>query len=188
MDKTTLFQLQFADLRDFLGSINGEVEQYNALAKAAGDTPFQRRLCVRTTFSCIEAHLSHLKASALALTTDQDGLFSEDEKLALQDQEKRVSKSGQITLIPARLTMKENIKLAFSAFSRVAETRHVVDLGNQGAVHFFEAVKVRDRVVHPKSARDWKVSDAEMELVRLAWIWFGRHLVAVSKRPLAAKN
>lgn len=43
------------------------------------------------------------------------------------------------------------------------------------------AAEVRNRIAHPKGARDWNVSESDVELIDDAWIWFGEHLVEVIK-------
>ena len=131
----------------------------------------------RVVFACIEAHVFHLKGSAHTFSLPQDGLFDEEELEKLQDF--RRDKGGNIWKL--KMSLKDNIRFAFGAFARASGKDYNVDFGNKPAADFLKAVAIRDRITHPKSASDWKISDSESRLIDEAWHWFGRHLVEVSK-------
>jgi hypothetical protein len=113
-------------------------------------------------------------------------LFSKEDWLALQDLEERTDKTGKVEIRSARLTLKENIKLAFRSFAAAAGTRFEIDFGSKGGATFLKAIPVRDRIVHPKAASDWRVTPADLRTADRAWVWFGEALVSVGN--LAVKK
>ena len=177
MNPHTKFLLVCAEIRDFIKATGEEIEELNKLLKELEDNQFTRRMRVRVIFSSIEAHISHLKSSALAFAMEKEDVFTEDEHLELNDQRKK--SDGRI--IENRPTLKENLKIAFRALAKSIENGYEIDFGNERARRFFKAADVRNRITHPKSARDWDVSESDLELINGAWIWFGEHLVEVSK-------
>jgi hypothetical protein len=177
MDRFIHFQLRFSELRDFLDLTIEELENFNDLAKREPETAFMRRLRIRVVFSCVEAHIFHLKSTAYACSVVDDRLFTQEQLLELQDL-RRTPNGG---LQKAKIPLKENMQLAFSAASRVFDKEYKIDFGTKEASIFFQAVAIRDRITHPKSNKDWEVSEADSRLVEQAWNWFGHHLVKVSQ-------
>lgn len=186
MNPYVQFCLRTASLSDFMKEITEELRLFNELVKDQSDTPFGRRMMVRMIFSIIEANISHLKGSALVFAENPEKTFARKTLLALQDQRERKNDAGKIEVVAARLTMKENIKLAFDTFAQAHGATSGVDFNSAGWSAFLKAVAVRDKVTHPKSGSDWKLSDADVELAKGAWIWFGKNLVEVSNRAKAA--
>lgn len=181
MSNLNQIKLRYADLQDFLQIITDEITAFNALTKEVPDSQFIRRLRVRTVFGCIEAQIAHLKASALLLSDDPERMFTPADRLALEDLEERNASAEGTLIRPARIPMKENIKVAFRAFALAANTTDCLDFGNEDGRNFLLAVKIRDRVIHPKSSDHWSVSDDDLAVIDRAWHWFGGNLVNVSR-------
>ncbi len=177
MDKQTHLRLLGTELREFLDVTNKEIADFNALADKLDDDQFTRRLRVRVVFSSIEAHISHLKASSMAFSLTEEEMFSAKEQFELLDQ--RLTSTGKI--VENRPSLKENIKIAFKAFSKATSSGYIVDYGTTDAQRFFLAAEIRNRITHPKSAKDWSLSEEDIEQINAAWIWFGQHLANVGK-------
>lgn len=177
MDRHTHFRLLGTELREFLDMTNKELAEFNALSDSLDDDQFTRRMRVRVVFSSIEAHISHLKASSLAFSLSDERMFTPEEELELRDQ--RRTSNGRI--VDNRPSLKENIKIAFKAFAKATGTGYIVNYGTKEAVDFFRAADIRNRITHPKSAKDWVLSEEDVDLINKAWIWFGQNLVEVGK-------
>jgi hypothetical protein len=171
----------WVQLREFLDLTKGEMNSFNEVAAREGETPFMRRTKVRIVFSCVEALVFHLKSSSLALTADNPGLFTNEESLELQDL--RPDKKGGVR--KAKIALKDSIKMAFSSFGKAMGKAYTIDFGTEEGARFISAIEIRDRITHPKCPSSWDVSESDTKIVDEAWLWFGRHLVAVSK-PNAA--
>lgn len=177
MDLHTQFRLAHTELRKFNDAISQEIEDFNKLASQLEDNQFIRRMKVRIVFSSIEAQISHMKSSAKAFAIGKENLFTEDEYLELLDQRKK--SDGRI--VEYRPSLKENLKIAFRALAKSIENEYHVDLGTARAKRFFCAADIRNRITHPKSAKDWIVKQSDIAVINDAWIWFGEHLVEVIK-------
>jgi hypothetical protein len=186
MDSETIFKLRYSELRDMMDLIKEELRLFNDYAKDAPESEFLRRLKIRILFGCVEANVAHLKASALLMADNPESLFSRKDMLALQDLEERTDKTGKVEIRSARLTLKENIKLAFRAFGTATKTSFEIDFGSEGGATFLKAIPIRDRIVHPKAAPDWRVTPEDLNTADRAWVWFGEALVRVSN--LAVKK
>lgn len=167
----------WSELKDFLNLTAEELDSYNSFAKDQEETPFMRRTKIRIVFSCIEAHVFHLKSTAYTIAQSEPDLFSEEILLKLQD----LRKNSRRGFEKAKIPLKENIKLAFSSFAKAAEREYDISFGDRGGQRFLQAVEVRNRITHPKRPSDWRISDEDDSLVDEAWHWFGKHLVAVSE-------
>lgn len=175
------FEERARELRVFNALIAQEIAACNHLtAKTDAEEQFKMRTQIRTIFACIESYISHLKQSALLFTIDDADFFSAEERLALSDRESHVTDRGEVRTKRAKIRLKANLRLAFSAYGRATGRDYLINFGDPGGNDFLHAVSIRDRITHPKSAECWRVSEAEAELVIRAWCWFGEHLVAVS--------
>ena len=188
MDAHINFRLNTASLSDFMKEIQDELRLFNDLVEGKPDTPFGKRMMVRVIFSVIDANVSHMKGSALAFAQHPEKVFQKKTLLALRDLRERKKNNGELELVSARLTVKENIKLAFDAFAQANGATSAVKFNSPEWNDFLKAVSIRDRVTHPKSGADWKLSDADVQLAKNAWLWFGKKMVEVSNRAKIASN
>jgi hypothetical protein len=178
----SLFQTEVNRLRALHDLIVDEVTSYNEVfGGESGSTDFARRCLYRTIFSTIEAYISHLKASALLFTIDQPNFFTESERLALRDLEPFVNEKGDVGTRPARIRLKDNLKLAFKLFARSQGREHQIDYQTSGGIAFTSAIKIRDRLTHPKDSKDWIIREQDAKMLLAAWTWFGEHLVKASR-------
>ncbi len=181
MNQHTRFKLEMSQLRDFIDETKKEVEEFNRITAENNleDSQFLRRMKTRVIFSSIEAYATLMKQSALSLTIDQQDIFSEDEILKLKDL--RINQEGKE--VTAYQPLKGNLKLAFDAYNRaVHEEGYKADFGSERGKEFLQAVKIRNRIMHPKSKSDWQTDENESELVDKAWVWFGEHLATVGRK------
>ena len=177
MDQATEFRLRTSSLRDFLDLTTEELNSFNSIAEMQGDTPFIRRTRIRVVFSCIEAHIFHLKSTAYAFSCVEPGNFSREEILKLQDLRSDKTQG----YVRAKIPLKENVSFAFASFAKAFGRKYAINFSDSSGQRFLSAVAIRDRITHPKAPSDWRISDKENSLIEAAWKWFGEHLVAVSK-------
>ena len=176
------FQQRAADLKQLSETLKTEIASVNRMVKETDlDDGFKIRTQVRTIFSCVEAYVSHLKQSALLFSPPEETAFSHAEVLALQDSESFVKEDGTIGYRRLKLGLKANIKLAFSSYAKSCNRKYLINFGETGGQVFLRAVKIRDQIMHPKSAEALSLDESHADLAIRAWCWFGEHLVAVSK-------
>ncbi|VVN20583.1 hypothetical protein PS619_04301 [Pseudomonas fluorescens] len=73
------------------------------------------------------------------------------------------------------------LKLTVNSFKAVLPDLHQVNLTGADFEALVRSVKVRDRLMHPKSAEALKVSDEEIRDVAHAFNWFGWSLMNLMK-------
>lgn len=175
-------QKTYQKLKAFKEAAGAEIKEFNSFAeKSVVSVQFQRRTLVRTTFSVIEAHISHLKQTALFLATDMPGLFSDVEILALKEEDFNISDNGKVKTSKAKIKFKSNMKFAFSSFARIFGKEYNMDLSGQGWEDFKNSILVRDRITHPKSSESWEISEEEEERVVRGWLWFKKNLADLAE-------
>jgi hypothetical protein len=141
------------------------------------DSPTDRRALVRSVFAFVESMLFALKQEAL----HHPSVFSSPEIALLREESYELADDGEALIRPARLTLKRNLKFTFAAFAKAWRTRCRLELGDAGWQDFGSALKVRDRLMHPKRIADLDVSDDEVRIVNHASVWFiGTYAIALA--------
>jgi hypothetical protein len=179
----TEFQKEEERLRSLQNPIGNELASFNKTFGAESEpTEFARRCLCRTVFSMIEAQISLLKASALLFSVNNKNCFSEQEILALQDCDSFVTDNGAVATRPAKIRLKDNLKLAFRLYGRSRGKDYKISYQTPGGMAFTSAIGTRDRLAHPKDSKDWIIGKDKAKLILEAWSWFGEHLVKVSSK------
>jgi hypothetical protein len=177
------YDKEAAELQKLHAEIQAEIEAFNRWFSPhdASKDAFVRRTFFRTIFASIEAYIAHLKRSAMLFTLDRPETFSPGEFLALQDLESFVNDKGKVATKRAKVRMKDNLRFAFHSFAKALNREYDLDFNGEGQ-SFTEAIKIRDRLTHPKDSSSWVISDADFKCGQEAWKWFGERLVEVSKQ------
>jgi hypothetical protein len=170
-------------LVQFMDAAKAEIDEMNRVLNIEqSDSQFKRRTMYRTVFSVVEAYSSHMKEMAHYFAGCDNNIFTDAEKLALLGRTYVINSSGRIEEQDAKISMKTNIRMAFWAISKAMGNDHLVDFGTAGAERFFQAVKVRDKIIHPNLRRGWDINDAEINLLHQAWAWFSEQM-SICSRP-----
>lgn len=71
-----------------------------------------------------------------------------------------------------RPKLTERVKITFKAGARIFGTPTLVDFSGSGYQSFCRAIKVRDRLVHPKQSTDMELGDHDLDDIAAARDWF----------------
>lgn len=131
-----------------------------------------RRAYIRALFSMIDALTHCLKRDSLYL--------AEGEGLSLTDKERRVLKgeflkrdqSGQVKTVDAFLSISQGIRVTFSFYAYMNYVDYTIDEESEGWESLIKAVKIRNRITHPKKHEDLEISDEELKRIDSAGNWF----------------
>jgi hypothetical protein len=137
-----------------------------------------RRSLVRSVFAFIEGNAYFLRLTLLKNFRD---LLSPEVQLALAEQQIEVTGHGTVNKKPMRGGALNMLKLTVNSFKAVLPDLHQVNLTGADFEALVRSVKVRDRLMHPKSAEALKVSDEEIRDVAHAFNWFGWSLMNLMK-------
>lgn len=144
-------------------------EDMVALRPTPGSTEQRpRRVYVRAVFAWIECQLD-MYASYLMLSP-QTRLTAE-ESMLLRDEEAFIDQNGRAQIRPRTQTFLARVRFVLELL-RKYNTRSVVpSFSDVGWRSLQNSVKVRDRLTHPKLARELDVSDDEIKELLQARDW-----------------
>jgi hypothetical protein len=113
--------------------------------------------------------------------------FSQYEiQLLLEVTEEIDDKGERKVRLGNRITLEKNVLFAFRALGQSYNVRFLLNKGEAGWGFLKSAIKVRDRLMHPKRERDLSVSDEELEATMKAYLWILEQHGALYKRCVEA--
>lgn len=158
------FLLRFPDYKDENLSVEAkkilqEIKEYYKF--------FRRRNFVKTVFSSIEGNLFAMNRILLEESNLTDG-----ETIKLQEYEFIGPTEDKLRKKPYFLSMDENVKFVIRTFEKFNPKETSVDFNGDDWNNFKEAVKIRNRITHPKHSSDLLISENEIEIIRNSYHWF----------------
>ena len=138
---------------------------------AQEDSPWRRRSFVRAAFASIEALTFILKQDALRLADAQPSQYTVGQLALLREEGFSLNSKGEVHSSPRFIPSTENFRFAVDMVMQglFPGFRLSVDVPEWTA--FKRAVKVRNRIVHPKGVSDLTVSDEDKADVLTAFQW-----------------
>jgi hypothetical protein len=130
-----------------------------------------RRAYIRSVFALIEGvqHQTRIATSNLGILLSKVSL---NELVVLDGNQLDVNDKGEVTPRPYYPVFLNNFKFTFRIFSKSLGSQFSLNLSGEGWQSLCRAVKVRDRLMHPKVILDLQVSDAEISDAKKAFDWF----------------
>lgn len=128
----------------------------------------ERRLFVRSVFAFIEAAVYRIKSGALFWDTSK---LLPQEIALINEEDYELDDSGAVKTRKARLRFFGNFRFAFAVAAKAAGVTYQLDVGGDGWRALRDALKVRDRLMHPKRSADLVVTDAEVRGTLEAFRW-----------------
>ncbi len=194
------FRLAMEAIRDYLDAAK-ELEADVQHAAGTLDSPHDhrpRRTYIRAVFALIEAHVWGLKQVALAWFDGRRSIneafkifvhlgptifapsdpLPPEERLLLSEAFFRLNKKGEPERDKQRhLNFKQNLKFACRMFAKAWGKDFSLEAGGPGWDALFKAVKIRNRITHPKSRSNLEINEEEMRIVQKAYQWFKKSIV-----------
>lgn len=164
--------MTFRDLRDAYLSLLEDSALAELLLETV-DIPFHRRTYVRTIFASIEGSIWLMKQVCLhAVESPDSPEMPISEYLLLSETEYSLKGNGDIKEQAKFLSLTDNLQFVV----KVVNYRHSagidLEIGKKTWQNFQEAIKIRNRITHPKSSDDYDITDAEMKLCTKVSHWF----------------
>ncbi len=142
---------------------------------------YSRRQFVRSAFAFMEGLTYSMKQHALGFCADGLYEFSTGELSLLQEQAWELDDNGAVKGRSANLSFARNIRFSFAALGRSIGDSFSPSYGDSGWEALQKAAKVRNRLMHPKSASDLDVSNDDIEIVGRGLRWFQRNFVRLCR-------
>src|SRR5206468_3682365 len=143
---------------------------------AARSSQFDRRNLVRSSFAAVEGLTWALKVAALRVHDTGSVQFDEGEVAILSERRFDLGDDGNVRRAYAQIPIKKNLRFAWRAFAKANKVDVTLDCGSPWWKDFGEAKKIRDRLVHPKSTSDLYVTEAEVQTMNRALVWWASEL------------
>ena len=153
-----------------------------------GLTSIERRILVKSISSFIEAIANSLKSAALKTPGNES--LSQAERSLLADETYVLGNDGEARVRNAKLSTLSSVVFAFKTFAKVKRAKFVLDKSGTGWRCVQRATKLRDRLMHPKSVADLKVSDDDIQEAAVAFYWFHiqfRNLLIATNKSLMSR-
>jgi recombinational DNA repair protein (RecF pathway) len=152
------------------------------------DSQFWRRTLVRTSFALIEGVVHRMKHLAFEFCSYEKIPLSRAEVAMLQEEGYELNDKGEAISKVSYMHITKNVKFAFKVLARAYSVNNELKVDDAGWDNFKKALKIRDRLMHPKSSSDLIVNDADVSTVDKAVGWFGQHAHELQTKMVASLN
>ena len=141
------------------------------------DTPYNRRVVVRVFASAVEGETYHLKQHCLKRLDSNPAFYTAGEAAVLQESSYYLDKDSTVLARPQFFSTPENFHFVLKAFAKDTLPNLDIREDTAGWAKFKNAFHIRNRVTHPKTDADLVISDADLECIQRAFLWFRKTLV-----------
>lgn len=136
------------------------------------DSQYARRVYIRALLSTIEGTIYVLKQIILKVNSSSSNLLLYSEIAMLQEVSYELSNKGEVKETTKLLRIEDNIRFTTKILNKVFHFELALQVGEKSWEHFLQAIKIRNRITHPKGSDHFKISDDEIQVVRHVSNWF----------------
>ena len=158
------------ELRD-MALVLGQDCKDQYLAIQSNDNQMYRRAYVRSVFAFIEGVLYRMKRTAAHLGWPL-GNLKIAEMVIIDETSFHVTDKGGVDHKPVFIPFPNNVIFSFKVYSKSVGSSFELSVGGAGWQNLRDMVKVRDRLMHPKTLPDLEVTDAEVKATKNTFEWF----------------
>lgn len=134
---------------------------------------FSHRLYVRTVFACVEGVIQVMKSAALLLDEINELPVLTPEELAfLREEEVQVGNNDEVTPKKIKTSLLPNFQRTFLTYAKLRGETVKLDKEGQGWERLRDAIKIRDRLMHPHTLKDLQVPQKDMEIIEQGMKFF----------------
>ena len=141
-----------------------------------------RRIVIRTIFSLIEGICYRLKVSALYHAKVIGVKLKKQEIAMINEESYYLASNGVAKVRNAYLKTTDNFRFAFKIFARVFGSDFELDVKGDKWEEFKKAVKIRNRITHPKNPSDMVISKEDFYKIERAHDWFVASLRKLTRK------
>jgi hypothetical protein len=156
---------------------------------ATNDTQFARRNWVRAYFAWVEAMCFLLRRFVIEKKFQKRVIRPADipEFSALSEIKYSVTPKGEAVAEPANSKTRDYIGFSLMACSRLFGLGLSIDRGSKHFQNFDLALRVRDRITHPKTLAEITISNDDVKAVKEFKGWFAAHIEVLFNEGIKAK-
>jgi hypothetical protein len=135
----------------------------------ADPSEYHRRQYIRAVFAQLEGATFGLKQLAIPA---RDSALTDAELALLRGEAYRLNEIGEAVTGAARLTLPSDMRFAFKMYAKSVGFTYDLPVNEPEWAALIRARKVRDRLMHPRGAKDLEITDKELEDATQAAEWF----------------
>lgn len=171
-------------IKELISELNNDLKEMRDMAQILGqdcheqyliiqddDNQMYRRAYIRSVFAFIEGLLHRMKLTAAHFGGSM-GTLSVEELIMINGVSFDVDDKGEVLTKSVFPKFLNNVKFGFKVFSKSFGSSFELNLGGNGWQSLRDAVKVRDRLMHPKEASNLQLTDTEVMAAKNAFDWF----------------
>jgi hypothetical protein len=162
---------QFAEFQAVHQELDRDFLTY-MLRTADDDSQLWKRAVARSLFAHVEAVTFHLKRLAYHSHRVLGIVLTTEELAALEELEFQIDDTGEVNRHIKRIPALRNLRFAFKVFSKVHQLDWSPDFGGKGWDSFKKALKIRDRITHPRTQADISIAVDDFEAIKAAQVWW----------------
>lgn len=141
------------------------------------DYEYKARQFIRTVFAYIEATTFSVKASSAIRCMDSDIDITPQERYFAIDTEFELNERGEVVETVAKISLARNIRFALALNRKAHNVAEPFDASVEWWSCLKDAIKIRDRLTHPKWPGDLDVSGDDILKVVKAMSGFENELM-----------
>jgi hypothetical protein len=126
------------------------------------DYEYHARQLIRAVFAYIEAVTFSVKAWSAGYCLDHDIEITPQERFFATDTEYELNEKGEVAEAVAKISLARNIRFAIAMNRKAHGITQPFDASAEWWSCLKQAIKVRDRLTHPKMPRDLDVSGEDI--------------------------
>lgn len=161
--------------RDLLGNVDADYE-------------FFARQLIRAAFAYIEAVTFSLKVHSAGQCLERGFDISPEERYFATDIEFDLNDKGEVVEKAARISLAKNVRFAIMLMERVWQLQKKFDPSVEWRSCFKKAIRIRDRLTHPKLPGDLDISPDELLTVIKAKRGFEEYLSQAKRKRRKKAN
>jgi hypothetical protein len=175
------------ELSEVQESLGRDVLVCTKMLEHEGD-PFWRRTLVRTSFAFIEGTIHRMKQLAFEVCSYEGISLSRSEAAMLLEEGYELNDKGEAISKVSYANITKNVRFAFKSLAHAYGIHYELKVDDAGWDNFRKALKIRDRLMHPKSSSDLNVDDADVAAVDKAVGWFGENAHELQTKIVCSLN
>lgn len=173
--------VQTSEIQEVYYALEGDL-QTAAQAFRDNDCSYSRRVLVRNAAALVEGFVNQLASFTLEAIKDlPPRVFTPAEISILKEEGHRLDEKGEVKTTRNHQTLQSRLLYNTNCYLRLFGLTYKIDVGNNGWNSLKKLIKVRHRLMHPKSITDLEVSDVDVQDSSEALNWFGNEAAQVIK-------
>ena len=135
-------------------------------------SPRHKRNAVRAVFAFIDGCHNFVRSHVNSQASAYKHLYSLSDLAVLREESPYVDERGNVKTRQLKVPLITSIKALVKLLEKNNVAKHEVDLTHSGFFALAKAIDIRNRVVHPKNAKELDLSENDMQLVAQAFNWY----------------